>query len=97
MIHAGNVARVVERRGSYRVWVSLPEGKSHLEEPGLDGIIILKWTWRNKNQHNALFYSQFILTINHYMFCAGLLLIIMRYFSVNRAIILGLAENNQFE
>jgi hypothetical protein len=35
-----------------------------------------------KNQQYALFYSQFILVINLYMFRAGLLLIIRRYFSV---------------
>ena len=37
---------------------------------------------RNKNQQDALFYSQFILIINLYMFQAGLLLIIRRYFTV---------------
>ena len=36
----------------------------------------------NKNQHDALLYSQFILVINLYMFWASLLLIIRRYFSV---------------
>jgi len=35
-----------------------------------------------KNQQDALFCSQFISIINIYMFRAGLLLIIMRYFSV---------------
>jgi len=33
----------------------------------------------NKNQQDALFYSQFISIINLYMFWAGLLLIIRRY------------------
>ena len=33
---------------------------------------------RNKNQQDALFYSQFILIISLYMFQAGLLLIIRR-------------------
>ena len=37
--------------------------------------------WRNKNQHGALFYSQIISIINLYMFRAGLLLIIRRYFA----------------
>ena len=41
---------------------------------------------RNKNQQDAVFYSQFISTINLFMFRAGLLLIIRRYFSVNTAI-----------
>jgi len=37
---------------------------------------------RNKNQKDALFYSQFISIINLYVFRAGLLLIMRRYFSV---------------
>jgi len=41
---------------------------------------------RNKNQQDAVFYSQFISTINLYVFRAGLLLVIRRYFSVNTAI-----------
>ena len=32
-----------ERRGVYRVLVGKPEGKSHLEDPGIDGSIILRW------------------------------------------------------
>jgi len=40
---------------------------------------------RNVNQQDALFYSQFISTINLYMFGAGLLLIIRRYLSVYTA------------
>jgi hypothetical protein len=31
-----------ERRGAYRVLVGKPEG-DHLEDPGVDGRIILKW------------------------------------------------------
>ena len=41
---------------------------------------------RNKNQQDALLYSQFISAINLYMFGAGLLLIIRRYFSVYTAV-----------
>jgi len=41
---------------------------------------------RNKNQQDALFYFQFISLINLYMFRAGLLLIIRRYFSVYTSI-----------
>jgi hypothetical protein len=37
---------------------------------------------RHKNEQDALFYFQFISVINLYMFRAGLLLIIRRYFSV---------------
>jgi hypothetical protein len=32
-----------ERRGAYRALVGKPEGKNHLEDPGVDGRIILKW------------------------------------------------------
>jgi uncharacterized membrane protein YobD (UPF0266 family) len=39
----------------------------------------------NKNQQDALFYSQFISIINLYMFRAGLLLITRRYLSVYTA------------
>jgi len=35
-----------ERRGVYGVLVGKPEGKSHLEDPGLDGKLILKCTFR---------------------------------------------------
>jgi hypothetical protein len=36
-----------ERRGMYRVLVGKSEGKSHLEDPGVDGTIILRWIFRN--------------------------------------------------
>ena len=39
----------------------------------------------NKNQQDALFYSQFISIMNLYKFRADLLLIIRRYFSVYTA------------
>jgi hypothetical protein len=32
-----------EKRGEYRVLVEKPEGKRHLEDPGVDGRIILRW------------------------------------------------------
>ena len=35
-----------ESRGIYRVLVGKPEGKNHLEDPGLDGRIILRWIFR---------------------------------------------------
>jgi len=40
------VARKGERRGVYRVLVGKPEGKNHLEDPGVDGRIILRWIFR---------------------------------------------------
>jgi len=40
----------------------------------------------NKNQQDALFYSQFISTINLYMFRTDLLLIIRKHLSVYTAI-----------
>jgi len=39
----------------------------------------------NKNQQDALFYSQFTSAVKLYMFGAGLLLTIRRYFSVYTA------------
>jgi hypothetical protein len=35
-----------ERGGAYRVLVGKPEGKGHLENPGIDGMIILSWIFR---------------------------------------------------
>jgi hypothetical protein len=39
---AGRVARVGGRRGVYRVLVGKSEGKNHLEDPGIDGRVILR-------------------------------------------------------
>jgi hypothetical protein len=35
-----------ERRGAYRVMVGKLEGRDHLEDPGVDGRIILRWIFR---------------------------------------------------
>jgi len=35
-----------ERRGLNGVLVGKPEGKNHLEDPGVDGRIILRWIFR---------------------------------------------------
>jgi len=43
---AVHVARMVERRGVYRVLVGKPEGKNQLGDPGVDGRIILRWIFR---------------------------------------------------
>jgi hypothetical protein len=39
---AGHVARIGKRRGVYRILVGKREGKNHLEDPGVNGRIILK-------------------------------------------------------
>ena len=40
------LVRTGERRGAYSVLLGKPEGKNHLEEPGIDGKIILRWIFR---------------------------------------------------
>jgi hypothetical protein len=37
---------MVEGRGAYRILVGRPEGRNHLEDPGVDGRIILKWIFK---------------------------------------------------
>jgi hypothetical protein len=34
---------MVERRGVYKVWVGKLRERNHLEDPGIDGRIILRW------------------------------------------------------
>jgi hypothetical protein len=44
---AGNVARIGEKRGAYMVFVGVHlRERSHLENPGIDGKIILSWIFR---------------------------------------------------
>ena len=50
MRQMGHVACMQERRGVYKVLVEKREGKRALENPGVDGMIILihifrKWNW----------------------------------------------------
>jgi hypothetical protein len=40
---SGHVARMRERRGLYRILTGKPERKKPLENPSVDGRIILKW------------------------------------------------------
>jgi len=42
----GLVARMGKKRSVYRVLVGKLEGKNHLEDPGIDGRIILRWIFR---------------------------------------------------
>jgi len=45
----GHVARMGKRRGVYRILVWKPEERDHLEDPGVDGTIILRWIFRKWN------------------------------------------------
>jgi hypothetical protein len=38
-----------ERRGVYRNWCGNPRERDHLEDPGIDGRIILRWISRKWN------------------------------------------------
>jgi len=35
-----------KRRGVYRVWWGSPRARDHLEDPGVDGRIKLRWIFR---------------------------------------------------
>jgi hypothetical protein len=43
-----------EMRGAYRVLVEKPERKNHLEDPGVEGSIILRWFFRKWDGGNGL-------------------------------------------
>jgi hypothetical protein len=40
-----------ERKGAYKVLVGNPEVRNHLEDPDIDGRIILKWIFRKWEGH----------------------------------------------
>jgi len=42
----GLIPRMEERRPVCRVLVGKPEGRDHLENPGIDGRVILRWIFR---------------------------------------------------
>jgi hypothetical protein len=42
----GHVARIGEGRGDYRILVRKPQEKNHLEVPGVDDRMILRWIFR---------------------------------------------------
>jgi hypothetical protein len=46
---AGHVAVMGEGRGVYRVLVWKPEERDTFEDPGVDGMIILRWIFRKWN------------------------------------------------
>ena len=54
MRQAGNVALMGERRGIYRVMVGKPDDREHLEDPGIDGRIILRWIIRKLDGRHGL-------------------------------------------
>jgi hypothetical protein len=50
----GHVAHVDERRGACGVLVGRREGRNHLEDPGIDGSITLKWLFKKWVWGNGL-------------------------------------------
>jgi hypothetical protein len=54
MSWAGHVARRGERRGVYRVLVEKLREREHLDDPGVDGRIILRWFFRKWDRGHEL-------------------------------------------
>jgi len=42
----GHVTCMGKKRGAYMFLVGIPEQRDHLEDPGMDGKIILRWAFR---------------------------------------------------
>jgi len=42
----GHVTHMGNRRGAYRIFMGRPEGRDHLEDPGIDGGMILKFIFK---------------------------------------------------
>jgi hypothetical protein len=42
----GHVARIGEGKGAYRILVGNQRERDHVEDPGIDGKIILRWIFR---------------------------------------------------
>jgi hypothetical protein len=42
----GYAACIGERRGAYKVWGGNLRERNHIEDPGIDGRIILRWIFR---------------------------------------------------
>jgi len=51
---AGHVARITDMRGTNRILVGTFEGKNHLEDPGIEGNIILKCIFRMWHEGHGL-------------------------------------------
>jgi len=51
---AGHVSRTVEKRYAYRFWWGNLRERDHLEDPGVDGRLILRWIFRKWNGGHGL-------------------------------------------
>jgi hypothetical protein len=51
---AGHVSRTVEKRGTYRFWWGNLRERDRLEDPRVDGRLILRWIFRKWNGGRGL-------------------------------------------
>ena len=54
MKSAGHVARMGENRGACSILVRRPEGRNRLEDPDVDGRIILKLSFKSLDEGHRL-------------------------------------------